>query len=482
MVADEFSNVARLLAALDEHVFTVELGQEGPLRPVTPGPAADWLRALSDDASGVSEDLAARLRRGEPAQTAYRLPGDGRLLWLRARTRRGPDGCLLAEGLLSALPGEQDLRRDGPGVDGLTGVLDRTTFRAAVEDELERAGEWRSTPGLILLGLDRLGHVNHVHGRAAGDEALADCARRLTRRVRGADHVGRWAGGTFAVLVRNIADDSTLRRIAEGLCASVETDLLTASVGAARPVGGVTGADALLDAAERAVAAARRRGGNNVRLAVEVGEDDLVAEDPEAVHVAQTLALATSIREGMPYVHCQQVADLSVHLAERLGAPPRVVLRSRLGGWLHDVGKIAIPDRVLIKAGPLEPEEWELMKQHTVIGDQIVRRVAGVSEASGAVRSHHERWDGSGYPDRLEGPAIPLEARIVAVTDAYSAITSPRVHQAARSQDEATSELRRSAGTHLDPTVVDALCEALSEGVGVSRRPGDPSQSPQQAA
>jgi diguanylate cyclase (GGDEF)-like protein/putative nucleotidyltransferase with HDIG domain len=481
MVADEFSNLARLLAALDEHVFTAELDPEGPLRPVTPGPASDWLRALGADGSGIAEDIAARLRRGEPAQTAYRLPGDGRLLWFRALARRRPDGRLVAEGLLSPLPGEQEPRADGPGIDGLTGVLDRSTFRALVEDELARAVEWRAVPGLILIGLDRLGHVNHVHGRAAGDDALADVARRLARRVRGADHVGRWAGGTFAVLVRNIADDDVLRRIAEGLREAVESDLLTASVGAARPGGGASTADALLDAAERALAAARRRGGNNVRLTADVAEDDLVAEDPEAVHVAQTLALATSIREGMPYVHCQQVADLSVHLAERLGASPRIVLRARLGGWLHDVGKIAIPDRVLIKAGPLEPEEWELMKQHTVIGDEIVRRVAGVAEASGAVRSHHERWDGSGYPDRLEGPAIPLEARIVAVTDAYSAITSPRVHQAARSREEAASELRRSAGTHLDPTVVDALCTALDEGIGVSRRPGDPGQGSQAA-
>ena len=125
---------------------------------------------------------------------------------------------------------------------------------------------------------------------------------------------------------------------------------------------------------------------------------------------------------------------------------------------MHDVGKLAIPDRVLTKPGPLDEAEWETMRTHPEIGEAIVRRVTGLADAAAAVRNHHERWDGTGYPDGLRGEEIPLEARIVAVVDAYSAITAERSYKAARSHEEALAELRRSGGTHLDPVVVEALC------------------------
>jgi putative nucleotidyltransferase with HDIG domain len=184
--------------------------------------------------------------------------------------------------------------------------------------------------------------------------------------------------------------------------------------------------------------------------------EDFVAEEPEALRLAQALALSAAIREGMPEQHSQQVADLSGAIAEALGLPEAVVMRCRVGGWLHDIGKVAIPDSVLVKPGPLSDDEWVTMRTHAEIGEQLIRRVAGLSDAAAAVRHHHERWDGSGYPDGLAGQGIPVEARIVAVADAFSAITSDRVYHRRRGADEAVAELRRSAGRHLDPAVVEA--------------------------
>jgi HD-GYP domain-containing protein (c-di-GMP phosphodiesterase class II) len=147
-----------------------------------------------------------------------------------------------------------------------------------------------------------------------------------------------------------------------------------------------------------------------------------------------------------------------------MGLPLGVVERCTLGGWLHDVGKAAVPPAILNKPGALDDAEWELIRTHPAAGEGVVREVGALRESAAAVRHHHERYDGTGYPDRLAGSAIPIEARIVAAADAYVAITSDRVYSAARTPEEAAAELRRSGGTHLDPAVVAALLDVLGLG------------------
>jgi HD-GYP domain-containing protein (c-di-GMP phosphodiesterase class II) len=166
----------------------------------------------------------------------------------------------------------------------------------------------------------------------------------------------------------------------------------------------------------------------------------------------------------MPALHNQQVAELAGAIALDLELPPQEVLRCQVSGWLHDIGKTAIPDSILAKPGELTEDEWAQMRRHPEIGEAIVKRIAGLADAASGVRHHHERFDGTGYPDRLSGEEISLEARVVAVSDAYSAITSRRPYQRERSRDEAIEELRASAGGHLDPNVVDALCRVLRAG------------------
>jgi putative nucleotidyltransferase with HDIG domain len=221
-------------------------------------------------------------------------------------------------------------------------------------------------------------------------------------------------------------------------------------------------ADLLVDQADRSLYSAKRLGRDRVRLFAELTSDDLASEEPESIRLAQALSLAASVREGMPELHSEQVAELSGTLAQVLDLPADIVLRCRLGGWLHDIGKVAIPDRILAKPGPLDDAEWQIMRAHAEIGEQIIRRIGAVGSAAGAVRHHHERVDGAGYPDGLRGDAIPIEARIVAVADAYSAITSDRVYARGRPLDEALTDLRSTAGKHHDPVVVEALEHALA--------------------
>jgi HD-GYP domain-containing protein (c-di-GMP phosphodiesterase class II) len=160
--------------------------------------------------------------------------------------------------------------------------------------------------------------------------------------------------------------------------------------------------------------------------------------------------------------HSRDVVDLVIAVADKLELPSRDRRRAEFAALLHDIGKVKIPAEIINKAGPLDDEEWELMKTHTLIGEAMLGQIGGLlGEVGLIVRSCHERWDGAGYPDRVAGEAIPLEARIVCACDAWSAMTTDRSYRKARSQEEAAVELRASAGTHFDPRVVDALLDVL---------------------
>jgi len=160
--------------------------------------------------------------------------------------------------------------------------------------------------------------------------------------------------------------------------------------------------------------------------------------------------------------HSRDVVDLVLAVADKLGLASRERRRAEFAALLHDIGKVKIPAAIIHKPGPLDDDEWELMKTHTLIGEAMLGQIGGLlGEVGEIVRSCHERWDGAGYPDRVAGEAIPLEARIVCTCDAWSAMTTDRSYRKARSFDEASAELRASAGTHFDPRVVEALLEVL---------------------
>ena len=160
--------------------------------------------------------------------------------------------------------------------------------------------------------------------------------------------------------------------------------------------------------------------------------------------------------------HSRDVVDLVIAVADKLELESRDRRRAEFAALLHDIGKVKIPAEIINKAGPLDDDEWELMKTHTLIGEAMLGQIGALlGEVGQIVRSCHERWDGAGYPDRVAGEAIPLEARIVCACDAWSAMTTDRSYRKARSQEEAAAELRASAGTHFDPRVVDALLDVL---------------------
>ncbi|MGH2882541.1 MAG: HD-GYP domain-containing protein [Solirubrobacteraceae bacterium] len=168
--------------------------------------------------------------------------------------------------------------------------------------------------------------------------------------------------------------------------------------------------------------------------------------------------------DGYTGEHCRSVVSLALEIAEHLGLTAERRRNLEFAALLHDVGKIAIPKEIINKPGKLDESEWEIIKTHTLEGQRILERVGGLmSEIGQIVRSSHERWDGKGYPDGLIGEAIPLEARIVSVCDAFNAMTTSRSYRAAMSDTAAIDELNANAGTQFDPDVVEALIELVAE-------------------
>ena len=175
------------------------------------------------------------------------------------------------------------------------------------------------------------------------------------------------------------------------------------------------------------------------------------------------LAAAIDARDNYTHSHSEQVVKLATAVATRLGLDAADVERVRDGAMLHDLGKVAIPNEILFKPGPLDAHEWAIMREHPVIGERILRRTPELEPIAPMVRHEHERWDGGGYPDGLAGDDIPIGSRIIFACDAYNAMITERPYREPMSSQEATAELERNAGTQFDPAVVEALLAVLAE-------------------
>lgn len=346
--------------------------------------------------------------------------------------------------------------------DRRAGVLTHDAFREAAAAAL-RGTQRRGAPaGLVLVDIDGFRALNGRRGSAAGDEALATVGRRLRELVRGGDVVGRTGADELAVLMPGAGLDGA-RGVAERLVAALELDgPVTVSVGIAVDTG-ATELDGLLADAAAVLERARRAGGGRVGIPGRAGRAESEAAEPGRGAIG---ALALTLAERAPEIgeHAEQVVALAGAVARRLGALPDDTERITAAALLHDIGKVAVPDGILNKPGPLTTDERRIMHEHPVVGERILRAVPGLGPVARIVRHAHEHVDGRGYPDGLIGESIPLGSRIVAVCDAFDAMTRDRPHRAAMSRSEAVAELLACAGSQFDPRVVDALVAHLEQG------------------
>lgn len=448
--------------------------------------------------------LRSGLRTERGRRVAVRSIGLGSLAdgpWFVASARRPPSAMALAldpeQGavlalslvcLLAAFVGYRRVRRTAAlelaaeqrargeaerlsRIDALTGLYNRRHVLETIEHELARAGRQGSAVGVLMIDVDLFKRVNDAHGHTGGDAVLVEVARRLRDGVRSWDEVARVGGEEFCIIAPEVGDEGEVADLGERLRAAIAERAVEVGPGVAIPVtvsvgiallhDGEGSAERVFDCADRALYAAKRRGRNRLGRFSQLDEGDLRAEQPECLHVAEALAVAGDLREGRTAEHARAVAELAAAVARQLGLDEEEALQARLGGWLHDVGKIAIPDGILSKPGRLTDAEWEIVRTHPAVGSDLVRAFPEVALAAGAVRHHHERWDGGGYPDGLAAEQIPLEARIVCAVDAYCAMVADRSYQPARPIGEAVAELERCAGSQFDPRVIAALVGVL---------------------
>lgn len=197
-------------------------------------------------------------------------------------------------------------------------------------------------------------------------------------------------------------------------------------------------------------------------LATPVQENGLLAATVEA------LACTVGLRDEPTRAHSARVEGLATGLGRRLRLPRVPLCELGYAAELHDIGKVGLPDSVLLKPGPLVDREWEAVRSHSVWGSELLRRVPGLERVAVIVRHHHERFDGNGYPDGLSGEEIPVESRILAVVDAFVAMTEERPYRAACDPQSAAAELRAGRGTQFDPRVLDAFDAELHRDVLVA--------------
>ncbi len=329
--------------------------------------------------------------------------------------------------------------------DALTGLPNR---RALMEHlDWVDAGGWPAV--LALYDLDGFKLYNDRFGHPAGDVLLRRLAGRLADAVPAPGQAFRIGGDEFCVVVAPADADAVLAAADDALRERGEGFEIAGSRGVVRLPDEARDGTRALTLVDQRMYAAKRRG--------------------RASAVAQTRdVLMRAVEERSPTLggHVGDVAGLAARVARHLRLPAEAIERVRAAAELHDVGKLAVPDAILDKPGPLDPDEWEFMQRHTILGERILLAAPALADVAPLVRASHERWDGSGYPDGLCGEQIPLGARIVSLCDAYDAMTTDRPYRRALGSDAARAELRRCAGTQFDPAVVIALEAVLARSAG----------------
>jgi diguanylate cyclase (GGDEF)-like protein len=358
---------------------------------------------------------------------------------------------------------------DAARTDPLTGLKNRRGFEESIDVEIERARRGGHPLTLVLCDLDHFKRVNDRLGHGAGDAALSRVGQILRDGKRQIDYAARTGGEEFAVILPE-TNEQEAYVVAERLRCAVQDAFagelvpLTFSFGIAGfPHHGRT-PDELLRSADRGLYAAKELGRNRtVIYSAEIASVSLPAGAAgREVHLATLLSLAEALdmRDAGTADHSQTVGRHCELAARELGLPRERVERVGLAGVLHDIGKIGVSDTILRKPGPLDDAEWEEMRRHPEIG----ARILGASEFDDIrewVLAHHERPDGRGYPRALRAEEIPLEAKVLAVADAYEAMTSDRVYRKSIGREAAREELRRGSGSQFDPLVVEAFLTVL---------------------
>jgi len=370
--------------------------------------------------------------------------------------------------------------------DRLTGVSNRQALLGALFSEVERANRYGRPLSVAFVDIDHFKSVNDSYGHATGDLVLRGVAQTIKANLRASDEVGRYGGEEFMLLLTetDVEEGAVLTEKLRNLVAKQRFQIeggqpisVTISIGIAGGGGGLLRTDSLVRDADAAMYSAKSLGRNQTYIFAEPNEDARVPRAPisaagrmtaiEVGRAARDAATAslTSVIAPLPHYRGQpspMIASIVVAMARNLDLSDGEIDRIRVAAMLHDVGKVAVSPEILDKPTALTSAEWRSVVQHPRIGQVILEQAAALKEAVPIILHHHERYSGHGYPFGLRGNDIPLGARIVAIADAYDAMTHDRPYKRAMSHDDAVKELRRHAGTQFDPELVTLFCDLFA--------------------
>ncbi len=361
--------------------------------------------------------------------------------------------------------------------DGLTALYNHRHFHERLEQEIARGSRFGSRFSLIMLDIDLFKAYNDIYGHLAGDKILRSIGGIIKGSIRNLDMAFRYGGEEFAIILPEAWFDDACK-VAERIRQTIASKLsgkatpMTVSLGVASwPADGVM-AEEIISCADMALYRAKQTGRNRTCLSSEVAKSEVPleglktqAQNRGTLSIVYALAATVDAKDSYTYGHSKKVSEYAVALSQMLDLPQDRIDTIHDAALLHDIGKIGIPDIILNKEGTLTPKEWEPVKAHPELGVEIIRHVIDLANCLPAILHHHERYDGSGYPSGLKGTNIPIEARVLAIADAYDAITSLRPYHKQLSPQQALAEVKRLAGTQFDPELIDVFCKAMEPAV-----------------
>ncbi|MEO6196717.1 MAG: HD domain-containing phosphohydrolase, partial [Dehalococcoidia bacterium] len=362
------------------------------------------------------------------------------------------------------------------GKDELTQLQNRRFFYEQLQQELDLAIRYRREVSILMIDVDDLKLINDEFGHQVGDVVLRALGRVLNQQAGDRNITARVGGDEFAIILPGgsskdaeklswaIWEALSKEPICETETASI---FLGISIGAGgHPWGGLT-LDEIIHWADTKLYANKleRKGLKHTH--------DAASDQRLVGAVVDVLSSALDVRDRMTHRHARRVAHMSAFVAREMKLSGDQVVQIEYAAALHDIGKIGVADSILHKDASLDNEEWKQMKLHSNLGYQILNGIDFLQDAAEIVYSHHERFDGNGYPRGLTGEETPLGARVFAVVDAYDAMTSRRPYREPMSQQDAIEEIGRHAGTQFDPTVVAAFLSMMKRGLDRFQEPQD---------